>query len=244
MPCHIFIHQIWLIRLAERFVLVQPGNGITPLFLVQTNQPLNLFQLGQGTLTLKIFTSAKKILGMVILLAAIALVCPGASLAGKARITDFVVTNTRDDLLVYLTVKGCFTKEMEEAILSGIPTTFSIFISLSRVRNFWYDKEIAEITITHTIRYDTLKKEFSVIRSKDPERPLVTRDFSEAKKNMAEVDSLEIVSLSKLEKGSPYQIQAKAELDRVTLPLYLHHVLFFVSFWDFETDWHTINFYY
>ena len=36
----------------------------------------------------------------------------------------------------------------------------------------------------------------------------------------------------------------KAELEKVRLPLYLHYVLFFVSLWDFETDWFTIDFIY
>lgn len=169
---------------------------------------------------------------------------PAEVQANEARITDFVVTNTRDDLLVYLTIDGCFNKEMEEAIFSGIPTTFSIFISLYRTRSLWYDKEIADLTLTRTITYDTLKKEFTVIQSEAPDSKLVTRDFSQAKKAMAEVDSLKLAPLSKLVKGSRYQVQAKAELDKVTLPLYLHYILFFVSVWDFETDLYTIDFYY
>jgi hypothetical protein len=28
------------------------------------------------------------------------------------------------------------------------------------------------------------------------------------------------------------------------LPFYLHYVLFFLSFWDFETDWYTVDFIY
>ena len=169
---------------------------------------------------------------------------PGSVRAEEARITDFVVTNTRDDLLIYLTLKGCFTKDIEEAILTGIPTTFSIFASLSRSRSLWFDKEIADLTITHTITYDSLKKEFTVVCSEKEGPPLVTRDFSEARKAMSEVDSLKIVALDKLEKGHKYQVQAKAELDKVTLPLYLHYVLFFVSAWDFETKWYTIDFMY
>ncbi|MBW1989124.1 MAG: DUF4390 domain-containing protein [Deltaproteobacteria bacterium] len=162
----------------------------------------------------------------------------------KARLSDIVVTNTRDDLLVYLQAQGCFTEPITEAVLNGVPTTFSFFVSLYSIRDFWMDKEIADLTINRTIKYDSMKKEFTVIRSEDPDNPLRTHSFSEAKKAMAEVNSLQVVSLSRLEKGRPYQIKAKASLDRVTLPLYLHHVLFFVSLWDFETDWYTINFHY
>ena len=42
----------------------------------------------------------------------------------------------------------------------------------------------------------------------------------------------------------PDQIRAKAELSKLTLPFFLHYVFFFVSLWDFETDWYTIDFIY
>jgi len=64
--------------------------------------------------------------------------------------------------------------------------------------------------------------------------------FQQAQKLMTEIDSLEVVLLSKLEKGSRYQTRAKAEVSKLTLPFYLHYVLFFVSLWDFETDWYTM----
>jgi len=164
--------------------------------------------------------------------------------AQDARLTDIIVTNTRDDLLVYVTVEGAFREKMKKAVLSGVPTTFSFFISLYQERNLWFDKEIADIKVTHTLKYNNLKKEFIVKRSWEKTTPLVTQSFEEARKLMAEVDSLKIVPLSVLEKGGHYQIRAKAELSKLTLPLYLHYVLFFVSLWDFETDLYTIDFIY
>ena len=164
--------------------------------------------------------------------------------AQDARLTDIIVTNTRDDLLLYLTVEGAFREKMKSAILSGVPTTFSFFISLYRQRSFWYDKELADIKITHTIKYNNLKKEFSVKRSWESGDPLITQSFDEAQKWMAEIDSLKVVPLSMLEKGGHYQIIAKAELSKLTLPFYLHYVFFFVALWDFETDLYTIDFVY
>lgn len=169
---------------------------------------------------------------------------PCNSIAQDATLANIIVTNTRDDLLVYLTVEGAFREKMKKAILSGVPTTFSFFIQLFRVRNFWHDKEIAEIDITHTIKYNNLKKEFVITRSWENNQPLVTKSFVEARKLMSEIDSLKIVPLSWLEKGSQYQIRAKAQLSKLTLPFYLHYVLFFISLWDFETDWYAIEFIY
>jgi len=166
------------------------------------------------------------------------------AVAQEAKLTNIIVTNTRDDLLLYLNVEGAFTEKIEKAILSGVPTTFSFFITLYKVQNFWFDKKIADQKITHTIAYNHLKKEFIINRSWENTKPTVALSLNEAKKYMVEIDSLKIVPLSKLEKGKQYQIRSKAELSKLTLPLYLHHILIFVSFWDFETDWYTIDFIY
>ena len=85
--------------------------------------------------------------------------------AKEVALSDLIVTNTRDDLLIYMTIQGAFTEKMKAAILSGIPTTFTFFVKLNRVRSFWLDKQIADLTVTHTIKYDTLKNEFLVYRS-------------------------------------------------------------------------------
>ena len=171
-------------------------------------------------------------------------VLPLLSYAQDAKLTNIIVTNTRDDLLLYLIVKDAFPPKIEKTIESGVPATFSFFIDLCSVRNFWPDKTIRELTITHTIKFDVLKREYNVTRSWESGHPLSTKSFEEAKKLMTEIDSLAIVPLKELEKGNQYQIRAKAKLSKLTLPFYLHYVLFFVSLWDFETDWYTIDFIY
>lgn len=168
----------------------------------------------------------------------------GAALADEAKLTDIIVTNTRDDLLVYLSVEGAFTKKMEDAVKRGVSTSFSFFINLYRTRGMWFDKKLVALTITHTIKYNSLKKEYTVSRSWDSSSPVIVQSFEAAKKLMTDIDSLKVIPLARLEKGKQYQIQAKAKLSRVTLPYYLHYVLFFLSLWDFETDWYTIDFIY
>ena len=161
-----------------------------------------------------------------------------------ARLTNIIVTNTRDNLLLYMNVEGAFREKMENAIQSGVPASFSFFVALYQARSLWKDKKIADIKITHTIRYNNLTKEFSVRRSWETGEPAVTQSFEEAQKLMTEVNSLKVFALDELQKGRQYQLRAKAELSKLTLPFYLHYVLFFVSLWDFETDWYTIDFTY
>ena len=169
---------------------------------------------------------------------------PAISQAQKANLSNIILTNTRDNLLLYLIVEGAFSPKVEKTISSGVPGTFTFYIKLLKVRGIWKDEEIADITVTHTIKYDNLKKEYIITRSEETQSPLSIKSFEEAKKLMTEVDSLTIGKLKWLEKGQQYQIRAKAKLNKLTLPFYLHYILFFMSLWDFETDWYTIDFIY
>ena len=179
-----------------------------------------------------------------VILVALFFILQSTAFAEEAVLTNIIVTNTRDDLLVYLSVKGAFREEMEKAILSGVPATFSFLVDLYLVRNLWLDRKITDLNVTHTIKYDNLKKEFSITRSWEDNKTQVTQSFKEARKLMTEVDGIKVVPLKWLEAGKQYQIRSKAELSEITLPFYLHYVLFFVSLWDFETDWYTIDFIY
>ena len=167
-----------------------------------------------------------------------------SAMAQEARLTNITVSNTRDDLLLYLNLEGAFSEKLNKAILSGVPAKFLFLAELNKVRNMWIDREVADITVTHAIKYDNLKKEFIVRRSWKNNEPEVTKSFNEAQKWMTEVNSLKIIPLSKLEKGQQYQLRTKAEVSKQTLPFYLHYVLFFISLWDIETDWYTIDFIY
>ncbi|MFZ0727090.1 MAG: DUF4390 domain-containing protein [Desulfobacterales bacterium] len=162
--------------------------------------------------------------------------------AEETRLAHMTVSNTRDDLLLSLTLTGAFTEKFKEAILSGVPATFVFYISIYRVRHWWSDKNIADIELTHTIKYDNLKKEFTVKRSWKEGNPAVTHSFSQAQQWMTEVEALRVFPLNELQKGRQYQIRTMAEVSKLTLPLYLHYILF--SLWDVETDWYTIDFIY
>ena len=164
--------------------------------------------------------------------------------AQDATLSNIIVTNTNKDLLVYLNVEGAFREQTVNAIMSGMPASFSFFVMLYQKRSMWFDKAIANIEIVNSIKYNNLKKVFIIERSWENGKIRTAQSLQEAQKLMSDVDGLKIILLNKLEKGKQYQVKAKAQLSKLTLPFYLHYVLFFVSLWDFETDWYTIDFIY
>ncbi len=166
------------------------------------------------------------------------------ALAENARLKDIVVTNTRDDLLIYLSVDNCFTDQMIDAIQNGIPTTFNFFIRLIEKRDFAWDEKIADLQVSHTVRYDNLKKEYFVSRTEKDGQIISLKDFEEVKHFMSEIVGLKVTRLTNLKRNARYKMEMMAQLDKIELPFHLHYVLFFLSLWDFETDWYTVEFRY
>jgi hypothetical protein len=159
-------------------------------------------------------------------------------------LTDIKLANTRDDLLIYFELENAFPPKIIQNIENGILTPFSFHVSLYRTGGSWLDKEIADFDIQSTIKYNSLKQEYTVSRPWKEEKPVVTKSFDEAKDWMTRIDNLGVAPLTDLVKGEKYQIRIRAQLTRFTLPFALHYVLFFMTFWDIKTDWYIINFTY
>jgi hypothetical protein len=168
---------------------------------------------------------------------------PGLICALEAKISDFFITHNSRDVLVYFTVKDCFTKKMEEAILAGIPTSFTFFVEMNQERLVW-DNSLVKMEIRHTIKYDNVRKLFYVTYSEQGSVPGEFRDFASAKRAMVEVNGLAVSPLKALQRESQYYVRVKVKLDKVQMPLIMEYVLFFVSMWDFETEWYRQGFVY
>lgn len=163
--------------------------------------------------------------------------------AQNATIEELIVTNSSTDLLLFMTVNNAFTKQMEEGIKNGIPVAFSFYVKLERKR-MWVNQELVSLKFEHTLSFDTLKEEYSIVRAELPGQTFRTKSLAEAKKVMAQLNGLTILPLKILLPEAGYQLKVKARLAEKTLPLYFHYVIPFWSLWDFETDWYTVEFRY
>jgi len=165
------------------------------------------------------------------------------ALAQNATIEELIVTNSSTDLLLFLTVNDAFTKQMEEGIKNGIPVTFNFYVKLERKRT-WLNQELVSLQFDHTLSYDTLKEEYSIVRSELAGQTFRTKSLAEAKKAMAQLNGPPISPLKALLPEAGYLLKVKAKLAEKTLPLYFHYVIPFWSLWDFETAWYTVEFRY
>lgn len=178
-----------------------------------------------------------RLLSFLVLLAVV--LAPAALFAAEASIAGVKVD--LDPLRVSFEVRDAFTEEVEEAVKSGMPTSFNFIVKLSRVDPVWLDEDIGEWEFRHTVKYDTLKDEYEVRLDEDLSREARTKDLEEMKSFMTRGEAIAITP-AHLVDGEVYELGIKAELDKTDLPPVLNYMLFFIKLWDFETDWHTYRF--
>ena len=164
------------------------------------------------------------------------LIFPLPAFCQKASIKDIQVKRASEVWNVSFDVDNCFTEKMEEAIQSGIRTTFTFYINLYQKRRWWKDRNLASVEFRHTVQFHPIQKVYQIKLGED-HSPLAASSLEEAKKLMSKVKEFKIRSSSPFEPGVPAYFRIKAELDPVRLPLHLEYLFFFVSLWDFETDW-------
>ena len=167
----------------------------------------------------------------------------GEALArNKANIVNTKIVNEDPALKVSFAIENCFTREMEEAVWSGVETTFRFLAILEKPGFALVRERLVDVSFEHSIRYDRIRNEFTVYLQEQSQRARTTYDFQEAKQWMSEIRSLPLIPLWRLEVGEQYQLRLKAELSKVQLPPFLRYIFFWAALWDFETGWHQETF--
>jgi hypothetical protein len=163
---------------------------------------------------------------------------PNPAAAGDAHLANASSSRNGQIYSVSFVLLDAFDSKREEAILSGIPQTFNYVFEVYRVITAWPNMRVYNWTVKRTIRYDTLKKIFTVEFDEDA-KPKQTSDFPQAKKWMTEFADFPVAVAPALEASSSYYVRVKATTETVELPFYVNRV--FTSSWNFETAWQRID---
>ena len=166
-----------------------------------------------------------------------------AKAAVKPRMVDMLITSNIQNVLLYARLVDCFRSDIESAIMAGVPAVFTIYVDVYQERPYRWDTKIAVREIRRTIKYDNLKKTFSITTNGNSQ-PVLFTDFQSAQKAMSELSGIPVVPLSRLTKNHYYYAQVHVKIDKIRLPLYMEYVFVFVSFWDFETPTYKMRFSY
>lgn len=189
----------------------------------------------------------KKILFAILLAVVMAIATPicfsGEDDSTKVAFADLIATTSETHLILFGLINNSFTDEMISGLKSGVPVQFSFFVELfSKTGDS--EEQLTEMEFRHTMTYDTLKDSYKVELGEINNKILLFQALDDAQKTMSEVNGVKIIELSRLIPDRSYQLRIRANLFEKTLPLSLHKILPFLSWWDKETDWYTLEFNY
>jgi hypothetical protein len=176
------------------------------------------------------------------------IVCTGNSALAKAnqevQFKDITITTSAHHLLLFGVVQNSHQKDLEQALHSGIPMQFTFHVELFRTRENWPDEELVSLEFNHTLKFDTLKESYQLEIEEQKNRTFNYSKLDEAMTIMNDINGLRVIELAKLLPDNSYELRMKAELFEKTLPMNLHYIVPFISMWNMETDWVTIEFTY
>lgn len=162
----------------------------------------------------------------------------------EVLITDLTATTSDTHLIAFGVLENSFTSEMIEVLHSGIPLSFAFYIELYKTSENWPEEQITTLNFKHIMTFDTLKEKYRITLEEDNNKVSSFKSLFNAQKFINEINGAKVVELQQLIPGNRYKLKIRAELYRKTLPLNLHKILPFFSWWDVETDWQIIEFTY
>jgi Domain of unknown function (DUF4390) len=141
---------------------------------------------------------------------------------------DLSVTPIARDGQVFVSfeLSDGLTSEVQDAIQSGLATTFSYDVELRHGSAAWFDRTVAALTITATVRFDNLTRRYQMSRTLDGrvEDAQPTEDQDAMRRWMTRFDRVPLSATTSLETNGEYYVRVRAR----TRP----HNAWFVWPWD------------
>ncbi len=152
------------------------------------------------------------------------------------KIRDVLVIEKKGRLMAFVSLKEAFTSKLFEIVQSGVTTRFTFEIVLMRNRALIYDSVVKKQTLTHQVKYDTLKKAytFSAKNGTDERTQKVTKSRGEMVDWMSEINGHAVIQVRDLEPGNGYYLQVRAKLNSVNFAFPFNYML---AFLDIKTPW-------
>lgn len=154
--------------------------------------------------------------------------------------SELIATTSESHLILFGIVKSTFSEEMLSALQSGLPIHFSFHVELYRDNE---DTPWTALDFLHSMTYNTLKESYEILIEEANAKLVRATSIERAKAIMDEINGLKVVDLDRLLPGR-YKLRIRADLFEKTLPMGIDRVLPFISTWDKETKWQTLEFSY
>ena len=156
----------------------------------------------------------------------------------EGRVTPLSVE--KNGVSVTIRVETDFDYDLEEIIFNGIPVRCLFDLSLYQQSHYWFDRELASLSVNHVLTYDNLKDIFVVRYGNDDKPPVEVDDLKEAELLACSIENLFITTSEELDPGKKYYVNYNltitADAHSSNLPFYLEYLLKIFPWWDKGSD--------
>ena len=129
-----------------------------------------------------------------------------------------------------------FSEKALEALENGVPLTLDLQVKLVQASSWFWDKELLDTHIRHTIRYHSLAETYQLFEhSTRKTSNFVTQDALLSE--LGEITAFELIQAEQLQPEVTYQVRLNVELDIGSLPLLLRPMAYLQSAWKLSSGW-------
>jgi hypothetical protein len=160
------------------------------------------------------------------------LCCAAASAAeNEPALTDLSVARHGAVLVASCRLAGAITAEVSEEIAAGLETTIEYRLHVCRRRAGLPDEVLAKRRVDCSVRYDTLKRQYTLTRRLDGElvESQVTGDAAAMREFLTTLLDVPLVEAGRLARGREHYLKAKSNLGLMWR--------FYLIPWPRDTGW-------
>ena len=151
--------------------------------------------------------------GLLAVSVGLGLLGPTHAGAGSLRISNLVVSNSDNALLVNVVLLGALPNGIVEGLGTGIPATVRFQVELWQYNAWWVDRRVVAKLVERHVLYDVLTREYRVSAVQGETRePYVTRDVWEAERVLSEIRTLRLAPTGSLLPDELYYVRVRAEV--------------------------------
>ena len=129
-----------------------------------------------------------------------------------------------------------FSADALDALRSGVPLIVLVNIEVSKDRNWWWDKTIAELEQGYLLLYHALSEKY-IIHNLNSGSQQNFISLNTALHSLSNIRDLPLIDKNLLEEDDDYYVQMRTYLDIESLPAPMRPIAYISSQWQLESDW-------
>ena len=147
------------------------------------------------------------------------------------------VTELNDELRLDAEIGYELNSEVREALVNGIPLLFQVEVQVVSLQDWVWDKVVATIVKTHSLKYHILSKQY-VLENLETGESDSFPDLESVLVQQGRVSAMYITESNYLNDQDNYVVQLRSKLLTSKLPLPLRMKSYFSPKWRLDSGWY------